>query len=179
MGRFKSLVDSEEGIKSFRALYIIPAGVGIRYCREGQWHEDKQEGKVMILMIAFIKEGMKIPIGRITRDYLKAYRRAPIQCALNMFRILGSVNTLNEKMGLGLTHHDVNWVYNLHHLKGQGYYLKSRHPEVRLIQYLPESNKGLNKDFMIVSGEWHDGLPCPTRKGQPGGALVLGRLFYN
>ena len=82
-------------------------------------------------------------------------------------------------MGLGLTHHDVNWVYNLHHLKGQGYYLKSRHPEVRLIQYLPESNKGLNKDFMIVSGEWHDGLPCPTRKGQPGGALVLGRLFYN
>ena len=133
----------------------------------------------MILMIAFIKGGMKIPMGRITRDYLKAHRRAPTQCALNMFRILGSVNTLNEKMGLGLTHHDVNWVYNLHHLKGQGYYLKSRHPEVRLIHYLPESNKGLNKDFMIVSGEWHDGLPCPTRKGQPGGALVLGRLFYN
>ena len=68
-----------------------------------------------------------------------------------MFRILGFVDALNEKMGLGLTHHDVNWVYNLHNLKGQGYYLKSRHPEVRLIQCLLESNKGLKKDFLIMS----------------------------
>ena len=179
MGRFKSLVDSEEGIKSFRALYIIPAGVGIRYCREGQWHEDRQNGKVLILMITFIEGRMKIPMGRITRDYLRAHRLAPTRCAPNMFRILGSVDTLNEKMGLGLTHHDVNWVYNLPYLKGQGYYLKSRHPKVRIIQCFPESNKGLNKDFLIVSREWHDGLPCLTRKGQPGGALILGRLFYN
>jgi len=78
-----------------------------------------------------------------------------------MFRILGSVDALNEKMGLGLTHHDVNWVYNFHRLKGQGYYLKSRYPKVRLIQCLPESNKGLNKNFLILSREWSDGLPCP------------------
>ena len=94
-----------------------------------------------------------------------------------MFRILGSVDALNEKMGLGLTHHDVNWVYNLHRLKGQGYYLKSRYPEVRLIQCLLESNKGLNKDFLIWSGEWSDGLPCPTREGEPGGVLRLGYSF--
>ena len=55
--------------------------------------------------------------------------------------------------------------------------MKSRHPEVRLIQCLPKSNKGLKNDFLIVSGEWHDGLPCSTREGQPGGALGLGRLF--
>ena len=57
-------------------------------------------------------------MGGVTRDYLKAHRLAPIQCAPNMFRILDSVDTLNEKRGLGLTHHDVNWVYNLHKLKG-------------------------------------------------------------
>ena len=96
-----------------------------------------------------------------------------------MFRILGSVDTLNEKMGLGLTHHDFNWVYNLHRLKGQGYYLKSRYPEVRLIQCLPESNKGLNKDFLILSGEWSDGLPCPTREREPGGVLGLGYSFIS
>ena len=62
-----------------------------------------------------------------------------------MFRILGSVDTLNEKMSLNLTYHDVNWVYNLHHVKGQGYYLKTRHPEVKLILCLPDSNKGMNK----------------------------------
>ena len=116
-------------------------------------------------MIAFIEGGMGIPMGTVTRDYLKAHKLAPTQCAPNVFRILGCVDALNEKMGLGLTHHDVNWIYNLHHLKGQGYYLKSRYPEVRLIHCLLESNKGLKKDFSIMSGEWHNGLPCSTREG--------------
>ena len=77
-------------------------------------------------------------------------------------------------MGLQLTHHDVNWVYSLHHLKRKGYYLKTRQPEVRLIQCLPESSKGLNKDFLIVFGKRHDGVLCPTEEGQPGGALEIG-----
>ena len=71
-----------------------------------------------------------------------------------MFRILGSKDALNEKIGLNLTHHNVNWVYNFHHLKGQGYYLNTRYPEVRLISCLPESNKGINKDFLIILRGW-------------------------
>ena len=130
-------------------------------------------------MIASIERRMRIPMSTITRDYLRAHRLAPAQCAPNMFRILGNIDALNEKMSSGLTHHDVNWVYNLHHLKRQGYYLKSRYPEVRLIQCLPDSNKSLNKDFLIVSREWHDGLPYPTREGTPGGALGLGWLFQS
>ena len=59
-------------------------------------------------MIAFIEGGMRIPMGTVTRDYLRAYRLAPTQYASNMFRILGSVNALNEKMDLNLTHDDVN-----------------------------------------------------------------------
>ena len=90
-----------------------------------------------------------------------------------MFKVLRSIEVLNESMNLNLTHHDVNWVYNLHHLTGQGYYLKSRYPEVRLIQCLPTSNKGLKEDFLIFSEEWHDGLPCPTKEGTLGGGLVM------
>ena len=75
---------------------------------------------------------MRIPMGIVTRDYLRVHGLAPTQCAPNMFRILGSVDALNENMVLNLTHHDVNWVYNLHHLKRQGYYLKTKYPEVRL-----------------------------------------------
>ena len=177
MGRFTYLVDSAENIESFKAQYWISLGVSIRYCKEGDWHTSRQEREVVILMIAFIERGMRIPTGTVTRDYLRVHRLAPTQCALNMYGILGSVDTLNEKMGLNLTHHDVNWVYNLHHLKGQGYYLKTRYPKVRLISCLPNSNKGMNKDFLIVSGEWHDGLPCPTRKGQLDGVLGLGQLL--
>ena len=77
MGSFKSLVDFEEGIESFRAQYRIPPGVGIRYCKEGQWHENRQEGEVVILMIDFIKKRMTIPIGTVTRDYLRAHKLAP------------------------------------------------------------------------------------------------------
>ena len=50
-----------------------------------------------------------------------------------MFRVLGSIEALNERMNLNLTHHNVNWIYNLHNLKGQGYYLKSRYLAIRLI----------------------------------------------
>ena len=77
MGRFKCLVDSEEGIENFRARYRFPPRVGIRYYEEGQWHEDRREGEVVISMIAFIESGMRIPMGTITRDYLRAHRLAP------------------------------------------------------------------------------------------------------
>ena len=170
-------MDSVESIESFKAQYRIPPKVSIRYCKEGDWHTNRQEGEVVISMIAFIEGGIRIPIGTVTRDYLRAHRLAPTQCAPNMFRILGSVDALNERMGLNITHHDVNWVYNLHHIKGQRYYLKTKYPEVRLISCLPHSNKGMNKDFLIISWEWHVGLPCSTREGTPGGVLGLGWLF--
>ena len=84
------------------------------------------------------------------------------------------MDALNEKMGLRLTHHDVNWCYNLQLLKGKSYYMKTRDDKGRLIQCLPESSKGLNKDFLIMSREWHDGLPCPTVDEEPSGALRVG-----
>ena len=124
-------------------------------------------------MIAFIEGWMTIPMGNITRNYLRFFRLSPTQCAPNMFRVLGSIEVLNERMNLNLTHHNVNQVYNLHHLTEQGYYLKLRYPEVRLIQCLPTSNKGLKEDFLIFSGEWHDGLPYPTKEGTPGGGIVI------
>ena len=88
-----------------------------------------------------------------------------------MFRILGSVDALNEKMGVNLTHYDVNYIYNRHKLTRQGYYLKTREPTVRLILCLPEPNKDMNKDFLIILGEWHNGLHYPTREGTPSRVL--------
>ena len=97
---------------------------------------------MVIPIIAFIERGIRIPMGTVTRDYLRVHRLVPTQCALNMFRILGGLDAL-----------------------------KTKYPEVRLISCLPESNKGMNKDILIVSGEWHDGLPYPTREGKLGGVF--------
>ena len=49
--------------------------------------------------------------------------------------------------------------------------MKARDERVRLIQYLPEFSKGLNKDFLIVSEAWHDDLPCPVKEGTLGGVF--------
>ena len=152
MGRFKKLVESEEVMEKFVADYKILSNVGLRYCKEGDWHIMRREGEVVIPIIAFLERGMRLPMRPMVRDYLRHFRLAPVQCAVNVFRILGNVNALNEKMGLRLTHHDVNWCYNLQYLTGETYYMKARDERVRLIQCLLESSKGLNKDFLIVSG---------------------------
>ena len=160
-------------MRSFRAKYRIPPTVGMRYAIQGEWAGDRKNREVVIPMIAFIEGGMTIPIGTITRNYLRFFRLSPTQCAPNMFRLLGSIEALNERMNLNLTHHNVNWVYNLHNSKGQGYYLKSRYPQVRLIQCVPTSNKNLKEDFLIFSGEWHEGLPCSMEEGEPGRCIAV------
>ena len=88
-----------------------------------------------------------------------------------MFKVLGSVDAMNEKMGINLTHHDINWIYSCQKNNKANYYLKTRVPIVRLISCLLETNKGMDKDFLIVSKEWHDGLHCSTKDGVLGGSL--------
>ena len=113
-------------------------------------------------MIAFIEGGMTIPMGRITRDYLRAHRLCLQQCAPNFFRILGAIDTLDRHLGLGLTWYDVVHLYEVHQQTGVGFYLKSQSDVVKLISCLPKSNKGMKDDYLIISGPWHDGFPCPT-----------------
>ena len=168
MGRFKYLVDSPDSMESFRAKYHIPPGVGLEYCPPDRVLTDRRGGEVIIPIIAFIEGGMTLPMGRITRDYLCNHRLCPHQCAPNVFRVLGCVDALNDQMNLGLMWQDVVHLYECQSLSG-GYYLKSWSNKVRLISCLLESNKGMKDDFLIVSGGWHDDLPCPVRAGTPGG----------
>ena len=74
MGRFKHLVDSEEGIKSFRTKYSIPPGMGIRYAAQGEWFDERKTGEVVIPMITFIEGGMTILMGTLTRNFLRFFR---------------------------------------------------------------------------------------------------------
>ena len=108
MGRFKKLVKLEEAMEEFVADYKIPNNVGLRYCKEGDWHIMRREGEVVIPIISFLEWGMRLPMRPVVRDYLRHFRLAPIQCIVNVFRILGSMDALNEQMGLRLTHHNIN-----------------------------------------------------------------------
>ena len=74
MGRFKCLVDSKVGMEKFRAKYRIPPRVGMRYAAQGEWVDDRKTGEVVIPMIAFMEGGMTIPMGTLTRNFLRFFR---------------------------------------------------------------------------------------------------------
>ena len=167
MGRFKRLVDSEAGMEGFRARYHILQGVTLQYCAPDQTLVDRKEGEVVIPMIAFIEGRMTLLMSRITRDYLINHKLCSHQCVPNLFRVLGNVDALNKQMNLGLTWHDIIQLYECHSLFGAGFYLKSWSDIVRLVSCLPKSNKGLKDDYLIIFVEWHNGLHCLTREGEP------------
>ena len=151
MGRYSRLVYTAEARAAFRAQYRIPNNVEIRHCEEGEWLVlNRPPESVVIPMITFIEGGMELPMGRFTRDYLINYRLSPTQCSPNIFRILRCVDAINHRMGTNLTWHDVNWVYNSQKGEKTKYYMKCRVPTVRLMSCLPDSSKGMDKDFLLV-----------------------------
>ena len=99
MVKLKKLVDTKEAMEKFIADYRIPPNVSLRHRKVGEWHLLRRTSEVVIPILAFIEGGMRIPMGLVMRSYLRHFRLAPTQCAANMFRILGCVDTLNEKMG--------------------------------------------------------------------------------
>ena len=125
MGRFKHLVDSPTKIEAFKNRYHIPREVALQYYSPEQIVSHREAREVIIPMIDFIEWGMTLPMGRITRDYLINHRICPHQCASNLFRVLGSIDALNEHLRLGLTWHDVVHMYECHSFKNAGFYLKS------------------------------------------------------
>ena len=168
MGRFQCLVKNPASIELFKEKYHIPQKVSIRYYFPEGLAFDREVGEVTIPMIAFIEGGMTIPMGKITRDYLRAHKVCPQQCAPNFLRVLGAIDALDRHLGLGLTWYDVAHLYEGHQQTRAGFYLKSPSDVVKLISCLPKSNKGMKDDYLIVSGPWHDSLPCPTQLGKPG-----------
>ena len=55
----------------------IPPTVGMRYTARGEWVGARKTGDVVIPMITFIEGGMTIPMGTITRNYLRFFRLSP------------------------------------------------------------------------------------------------------
>ena len=168
MGRFKRSVKNPALIELFKEKYHIPQEVSIWYCSTEGLAFDREVGEVIIPMIAFIERGMTIPT-TITRDYLRAHKLCPQQCAPNFFRVLSAIDVMDRHLGLGLTWYDVAHLYEGHQEARAGFYLKSWSSDVKLISCFPKSNKWMKDDFLIVSGPWSDGLPCLTQLGEPGG----------
>ena len=77
MGRFFSLVETPQNRVEYKRYYGIPNNVSVQHYNPGEWYKKRQTGVVVIPVIAFIKGGMRIPIGRVTRDFLSLFILCP------------------------------------------------------------------------------------------------------
>lgn len=77
MVRFFSLFDTLEHKEKFKKWHRIPGGVYIEHCRLGEWYGRRPFEVVVIPMVAFIDGGIRIPMGRVTRDFLCLFRLCP------------------------------------------------------------------------------------------------------
>ena len=71
--RLRKLVDTEEAMNKFIADYKIPPNVRLRHCKMGEWHYKRETGEVVIPVLAFVEGGMRIPMGPVTRGYLRHF----------------------------------------------------------------------------------------------------------
>jgi hypothetical protein len=69
---------------------------------------------------------------------------------------------LIEKLGLKLTVHNITYVYRLQAIGRNQYTLVARNSDRKLVTGLPDSNKGRDKDFLVITGNWQNPLiNCP------------------
>ena len=74
MGKFKSFVDTPEGLFWFRRAYGILDNVGVSYCLDLEVDFVKGEGKVVIPLVAFVEEGVRIPFINLLTKFFDTFQ---------------------------------------------------------------------------------------------------------
>ena len=79
---------------------------------------------------------------------------------------MGTVE-LNRRLGLELSTYDIVRTYILHNnTKTEAFFLCPRDVNYILMNGLPDTNRGFDENFLIVTGGWHlPGCRCPTKEG--------------
>ena len=155
MGKFKSMVDTPERLMEFRRRYNIPDDVEVRHCLKSKVILLRREGTVVNPLVAIVEGGVRIPMSDLLTNFLRHFKVFPNQSTPNVFRVVSSVYTLNKRLALKLTEHDINYIYSFQDNKTSGFYFKIWHGEVRLILGLLDSDKEIEGDYLIISGNWY------------------------
>lgn len=163
------MVDTPERLAEFRRKYDFPHEVEVSYCPEFEVIIFRREGRVVIPLIAIVEGGVRIPMSNLLTNFLCHFKSISTNAPLT-FRIVGSVDTLNKRLGLNFTEHDINYIYSCQESKTSKFYFKIRHGEVRLILGFPDSDKEMEGDYLIMSGNWYPGrIHYPMSAGKTGG----------
>uniref|UniRef100_A0A2N9G996 Uncharacterized protein n=1 Tax=Fagus sylvatica TaxID=28930 RepID=A0A2N9G996_FAGSY len=82
--------------------------------------------------------------------------------------IVNGVAELNRRLGFNLTVHDIIATYFLRTTQHEAFSLRPRDVSNTLVNSLPDTNKEMTDDFLLVRGNWYfPGHRCPTKDGKP------------
>uniref|UniRef100_A0A2N9GX66 Uncharacterized protein n=1 Tax=Fagus sylvatica TaxID=28930 RepID=A0A2N9GX66_FAGSY len=137
-GKLARYVNTPENMALFRRLYQVPDDVGLRYVH---WSDALPPSA----------GGTPHPRGGGCRGGM-----------------MGTVE-LNRRLGLELSTYDIVWTYILHrNSKTESYSLRPRDINYTLVNGLPDTNRGFDDDYLVVTGEWFlPGRRCPTKRRGP------------
>uniref|UniRef100_A0A2N9HR10 Uncharacterized protein n=1 Tax=Fagus sylvatica TaxID=28930 RepID=A0A2N9HR10_FAGSY len=160
-------MDTEEKINQFKERYGFPKDVQIRYASSNDLALLKYRDLVLPI-IALVEGGVRIPMHPFLIQFLIHFRSSPLQCVPNMFRIVMGTAFLMERLDLNLTIHDITYVYRFQSTGRNQYTLVARNSDRKLVTGLPDSSKGRDEDFLVITGNWQNPLiSCPLVPGLP------------
>ena len=150
----------------FRELYCVPPSIRLAYC-----HTDNipviNKDEILLPIMAVVKGGVRFPLHPLLINFLQTVNASPSQVFVNLFRIIMGVVSLNRILRVNLTTGEILYVYQ-YMCPGEesrtSCHLKAKNVNKKLVNDLPDTNKGYNKDYLRVSGDWFtDGSACRAR----------------
>jgi hypothetical protein len=178
MGQLSKLVDTEEKINQFKERYGFPKDVQIRYASSDDLALLEYQDLVLPI-IAVVEGGVRIPMHPFLIQFLTYFRLSPLQYVPNIFRIIMGMTVLMERLGLNLTVHDITYVYKLQSTGKNQYTLVACNSDRKLVTGLPDSSKGRDEDFLVITENWQNPLiSCPLVPGLPSCRCFKHFLFF-
>uniref|UniRef100_A0A2N9ITZ0 Uncharacterized protein n=1 Tax=Fagus sylvatica TaxID=28930 RepID=A0A2N9ITZ0_FAGSY len=165
------LVNTEESMARFRSLYQIPPSVSLTYCNSDDFPVINRD-EILIPIMAIVEGGVRFPLHSFLIDFLQTVNATPSQISVNTFRIIMGVIAINRLLDVNLTIREVLAVYQYKCLGAKSNtlsHLVARNVNEKLVNGLPSTNKGFEKDYLRVGGDWFPGSSlCRSEFGQPG-----------
>ena len=167
-GKLAKYVNTPQAMVVFRRHYGVPDDVHLEY---KFWKDTLicELEDLILPLVAIIEGSVRFPMDPFLAQFLDYFNLSSNQISPNIFRIVVGIVELNCRLGLDLTMHDIIATYSLRTTQHEAYSLRPRDIYNTLVNSLPDTNKDMTDDFLLVRGAWHyPNHRCPTVDGRPG-----------